>query len=162
MHERHSRGPARCEYWYVLSIPRNSLQMIKRVVFFIFLIFSLVFPYHRFLSGVSSAYYRGDKGEFQEIECKYYYLIKECTPALKMESGGVKLFLVGTVSMDNSERSSGFRLGWGKKNFCLSEEDDVVQIKSEQSGLLCEDGAVFVAKNECYRQDYRDIVDYCD
>lgn len=35
-------------------------------------------------------------------------------------------------------------------------------VGSEQAGLLCESDAVLVGKNECYRQNYRDVVDYCD
>jgi hypothetical protein len=113
-------------------------------------------------SGKSVGTYKSLDGTESLVECRYHPFSKDCVVAPKLSIGGKKFFLTHSVKVDAFEEGSGFVLGWDKKNFCLTEGGEVVQIKSEQAGLRCESDAVLVGKNECYRQDYRDVVDYCD
>lgn len=134
--------------------------LIKTSLVFIFVL--TVGAAFFFMSGKSIGTYASLDGVESTIECRYHPFSKNCVEERKILLNGKEFFLTNSVKIDSLEEGSGFVLGWDKKNFCLTSGGEVLQIKSEQSGLLCESGAIFVGKNECYRQDYRDIVDYCD
>lgn len=134
--------------------------LIKTSLVFI-LVIALVAAFFS-MSGKSIGTYRSLDGDESIVSCRYYPFSKNCTDLRKVSLNRKEFFLIKSVKIDSFEEGSGLVLGWDKKNFCLTVDGEVLQIKSEQESLLCDSKAVFVGKKECYRQDYRDIVDYCD